>query len=33
VVDAHFALVLPVGLPWSTLGWRQVGEMEKLLDG
>jgi aspartokinase-like uncharacterized kinase len=33
VVDPHFALVLPVGLPWSTLGWRQVGELEKLLDG
>jgi 5-(aminomethyl)-3-furanmethanol phosphate kinase len=32
-VDAHFALVLPVGLPWSTLGWGQVGELEKLLDG
>jgi aspartokinase-like uncharacterized kinase len=33
VVDAHFALVLPVGLPWSTLGWRQVGELGQLLDG
>jgi len=33
VVDPHFALVLPVGLPWSTLGWRQVGKLEKLLDG
>jgi aspartokinase-like uncharacterized kinase len=32
-VDAHFPLVLPAGLPWSTLGWRQVGELEKLLDG
>ena len=27
LVDAYFALVLPVGLPWSTLGWRQVGEL------
>ena len=33
VVDAHFALVLPVGLPWSTLGWEEVGELERLLDG
>jgi len=33
VVDPHFALVLPVGLPWSTLGWRRAGELEKLLDG
>jgi len=33
VVDPHFALVLPVGLPWSTLGWQEVGELEKLLDG
>jgi aspartokinase-like uncharacterized kinase len=32
-VDAHFALVLPVGLPWSTLGWDQVGELENLLSG
>ena len=32
-VDTHFALVLPVGLPWSTLGWDEVGELEKLLDG
>jgi aspartokinase-like uncharacterized kinase len=33
VVDPHFALVLPVGLPWSTLGWQEVGELGKLLDG
>jgi 5-(aminomethyl)-3-furanmethanol phosphate kinase len=33
VVDPHFALVLPVGLPWSALGWREVGELGKLLDG
>ena len=32
-VDAHFAVVLPVGLPWSTLGWRQIGELGRLLDG
>jgi aspartokinase-like uncharacterized kinase len=33
VVDPHFALVLPVGLAWSTLGWEEVGELGKLLDG
>ena len=33
VVDPHFALVLPVGLPWSTLGWREVEELDRLLDG
>jgi len=33
VVDPHFALVLPVGLPWSTLGWQEVGELGRLLDG
>ena len=33
VVDPHFALVLPVGLPWSTLGWQEAGELGKLLDG
>jgi aspartokinase-like uncharacterized kinase len=32
VVDPHFALVLPVGLPWSTLGWQEVGELGRLLD-
>jgi aspartokinase-like uncharacterized kinase len=32
LVDPYFALVLPVGLPWWTLGWRQVGELGKLLD-
>ena len=32
-VDTHFALVLPVGLPWSTLGWQEMEELEKLLDG
>ena len=32
-VDPHFALVLPVGLPWSTLGWQEAGELGKLLDG
>jgi aspartokinase-like uncharacterized kinase len=33
VVDPHFALVLPVGLAWSTLGWHEVGELGRLLDG
>jgi 5-(aminomethyl)-3-furanmethanol phosphate kinase len=33
VVDPHFALVLPVGLPWSTLGWQEMGELGRLLDG
>ena len=33
VVDPHFALVLPVGLPWSTLGWQEAGELGELLDG
>jgi aspartokinase-like uncharacterized kinase len=33
VVDTHFALVLPVGLPWSTLGWEQISELERLLEG
>ena len=33
MVDTHFALVLPAGLPWSTLGWRQLDELGKLLDG
>lgn len=32
-VDPHFALVLPVGLPWSTLGWQEAGELGELLDG
>jgi aspartokinase-like uncharacterized kinase len=32
VVDTHFALVLPVGLPWSTLEWQEVGDLGKLLD-
>ena len=32
-VDTHFALVVPEGLPWSTLAWQEVGELGKLLDG
>ena len=32
VVDPYFDMVLPVGLPWSTLGWQEVGELGKLLD-
>jgi aspartokinase-like uncharacterized kinase len=32
-VDAHFAMVLPVGLPWSMVGWQEVGELGRLLDG
>jgi aspartokinase-like uncharacterized kinase len=33
IVDTHFALVLPVGLPWVTIGWEQMSELERLLDG
>jgi 5-(aminomethyl)-3-furanmethanol phosphate kinase len=33
VVDTHFALVLPAGLPWVTIGWEQMSELERLLDG
>jgi hypothetical protein len=33
VVDPYFALVLPVGLPWSTVGWQQLSELEKVLGG
>ena len=33
LVDSYFALVLPEGLPWSTLGWEEMSELERLLDG
>jgi 5-(aminomethyl)-3-furanmethanol phosphate kinase len=33
LVDTHFALVLPVGLPWSTVGWQEMSELHRLLDG
>jgi aspartokinase-like uncharacterized kinase len=33
LVDPYFALVLPAGLAWSTLGWQQLGELERVLGG
>ncbi len=30
-VDACFRSVLPVGLPWTVLGWERIGELEKIL--
>ncbi|MEO6056792.1 MAG: aspartate kinase [Gemmatimonadales bacterium] len=31
MVDAHFASVLPAGLPWEVLGWERIGELERIL--
>jgi 5-(aminomethyl)-3-furanmethanol phosphate kinase len=31
-VDGCFASVLPVGLPWTAIGWERVGELAGLLD-
>lgn len=31
LLDACFASVLPVDLPWTVLGWEQIGELEELL--
>jgi aspartokinase-like uncharacterized kinase len=31
LVDRCFQSVLPVGLPWSVLGWKNVGELRTLL--
>ena len=32
MVDACFGAVLPVGLPWTVIGWRRAGELSALLD-
>jgi aspartokinase-like uncharacterized kinase len=32
LVDACFASVLPVGLPWTAIGWERAGELPGLLD-
>ena len=31
LVDGCFASVLPAGLPWSVLGWEEVGGLERML--
>ena len=31
-VDGRFASVLPVGLPWTAIGWERVGELAGLLE-
>ena len=33
MVDPCFESVLPVGLPWSVVGWEEVGRLEQALGG